>query len=577
MLNRRFFIGGMSASLPLLALPGSLRAQGAAPRLHAMIVGINLYTGRGGDGRPIRALRGCQNDAADIETQVKRFQPATLVRLGWDAASAQERPVTRALFLSTWQQVLGAASSGDRLLLTFAGHGTRIPVLPGNPSGEVDGQDETLVLTGYDASQGRGAEHIIDDELDVLFRAANTKGVIVCFVSDSCHSGTLTRSVDALAGDKTYRFVPPGRDAPPVTPPGKPPPTLPNLVFIAGAQEDETVPEIRDPSTNQYRGALSLAVGRALAGGAPLTDGAITVRGLTTFVLHQVRLLAEGVQNADIIFPTQRIERGVDSNTPLFVVPVVKQPEDTKTPLKGPSTTPVSTPKVRLRIHGRSAADAQRIVGALRNAVLPGTGEAEALVWDAERRLVLNNQGHRVAENVGESDLQSVVDCRLALDNLILLAVNALDVKVLIDGQDTRASDAIHKPGDKLTIKVSGLADGDYVTVFNLTGRGIVEMVEPTPYHASNPRLADFKRPHFTTGRQSLSSEVSLGEVFVGEPFGADHVVAVAGAQPLRRLMAVLVAAHRKLDIPGVMTGLTAERNAQQLKIGLRGIYTWRT
>jgi hypothetical protein len=579
MLNRRSFIGGLSASLPLLALPGSLRAQGAA-RLHAMIIGINLYTGRGGDGRPIRALRGCQNDAADIERQVRRFQPATLVRLGWDAASAQERPVTRALFLGTWEQVLGAASSGDRLLLTFAGHGSRIPVLPGNPSGETDGMDETLVLTGYDASQGRGAEHIIDDELDVLFRAANAKGVIVCFISDSCHSGTLTRSVDALASDKTYRFVPPGRDAPPVSSPGKPPPILPNLVFIAGAQEDETVPEIRDPATSQYRGALSLAVAQALAGEA-VTDGAVTVRSLTTFVRRQVRHLAEGVQNTDIIFPTVVTEKGqggiVDNTTQLFVLRGAPQPDATTASVKGPTTTPVSTPKVRLRILGRSAADAQRIVSALRNAVLPGPGEAEALVWDAERRLVLNNQGDRVAENVGESDLQSVVDCRLALDELIRQAANGLDVQVLIGGEETRASDAVHKPGDKLTIKVSGLADGDYLTVFNLSGRGIVEMIEPTPYHVSNPGRPDFKRPHFTTGRPVYSTEVSLGDVFVGEPFGADHVVAIAGAQPLRQLMAALPGAHKQHEIPAVMTALARERSTQPLKIGLRGIYTWRS
>jgi hypothetical protein len=165
----------------------------------------------------------------------------------------------------------------------------------------------------------------------------------------------------------------------------------------------------------------------------------------------------------------------------------------------------------------------------------------------------------------------------MALDNLIQLAANGLDVKVLIDGQDTRASDAVHKPGDKLTVKVSGLTDGDYLAVFNLAGKGIVQVIEPTPYHASNPNRADFKRPFFTTGRPSSSAEVSLGEIFVGEPFGADHVVAVASARPLRQLMAALVAAHNQPDIAGVVTALAAERGAQQIRVGLRGIYTWRT
>jgi hypothetical protein len=572
MLNRRSFLGGLSASLPLLAISGPLNAQGAAPRLHAMIVGINLYTGRGGDGRPIRQLKGCQHDAADIERQVRRFQPATLVRLGWDAAAATDKAVTRADFFRTWQQTLAAAGSGDRLLLTFAGHGSRIPVLPGNPSGELDGYDETLVLTGYDASQGRAAEHIIDDELDLMFRAAHARGVIVCFISDSCHSGTLTRSADQLAGDKTYRYVtppplPPGREAPPSAPPPHP-----NVVFIAGAQEDETVPEIRDPSTGQHRGALSLAVGRALAGGG-VTDGVITVRSLTAFVRRQVRLLADGVQSADIVFPTIVTDRGgVDGNTPLLVLPG-EAPAETKRP----PTTPVGGRTVGLRIHGRSAADAERLIRTLRGAVLARPGEAEALVWDAERRLVLNNQGHRIAENVGESDLQGVVDCRAALDRLIQMAATGLDVQLLIDGRDTRASDATHKPGDKLAVKVSGLADGDYLAVVNFTGTGLVQMLEPTPYHASNPQRADFKRPHFSTGVPIFGSEKSLPDVHVGEPFGADHVIAIAGRQPLRGLMGALRAAHNQHDTSRVMTALVGESEAQPLKIGLRGIYTWRS
>jgi hypothetical protein len=571
MLSRRFFLGGLSASLPLLTLPGAVRAQGAAPRLHVMIVGINQYTGLGDGGQTIRQLQGCQHDAADIEQQVRQFQPATLVRLGWDAAAAQERAVTRADFLRTWEQVLGAARSGDRLLLTFAGHGSRVPVLPGNPSGETDGYDETLVLTGYDAKQGRDGEHIIDDELDRMFRAAHAKGVIVCFVSDSCHSGTLTRSVDALAGDKTYRFVPYGRAAPSVPPPvsarsGTPPPILPNLVFIAGAQEDETVPEIRDPATNQYRGALSLAMARAL-GGAAVTDGTITVRTLTVFVRRHVRHLSEGVQN--VAFPTLVTEGGVDRSTPLFVLPRGLPPVETKRP----PTTPAATATVRLRIVGRSAADAQRIAQTL-GVGLAGTGEAEALSWDAERRLILNNQGHRVAENVGEKELRGVVDCRAALDRIMGMAArSSLDVQVLIGGRDTRASDATHKPGDKLEVKVSGFSDGDHLAVFNLTGTGMVQVLEPT----LNPRSKAFKRSHLDTGVPVHGRDWPVIEVLVGAPFGADHIIAVAGRRPLSVLMPTLLAAHEQHDVPGVMAALANEGRAQTLKIGLRGIYTWRS
>jgi hypothetical protein len=290
MLSRRSFVGGLAAGLPVALMPGHLRAQ-TAPRVHAIVVGIDTYTGRGGDGQPIRALRGGLNDAADIEQQVKKYQPATLVRLGWDATARQERPVTRASFLQAWRETLAAAGEGDTLLLTFAGHASRIPILPGNPSGEADGYDEALVLTGYDASQGRNGEHIVDDELDEMFRAALAKGAIVVFVADCVYAGGLISST----------AIPP------------------NLLFLGAAQEDETAPEFRDPSTGLYRAALSIAVGRALEGGA-VTDGVITARSLAVFVRRHVRLLAESVQNLGSLWPTLVTASGVDGDRPLFAL-----------------------------------------------------------------------------------------------------------------------------------------------------------------------------------------------------------------------------------------------------------------
>src|SRR5262245_10222255 len=99
MLTRRSFLGGLSVGLPLLAMPGPLLAQGSRWSLHVIVIGINTYTGLGGDGRPIRTLRGCQNDAADIWEQVQLYQPATKVRLGWDIAAGREKAVTRKEFL----------------------------------------------------------------------------------------------------------------------------------------------------------------------------------------------------------------------------------------------------------------------------------------------------------------------------------------------------------------------------------------------------------------------------------------------------------------------------------------------
>lgn len=579
MLNRRSLLGGLSATLPLLAMPGALHAQ-ARPRVLAMIVGINTYTGRGPQG-PIKSLKGCLNDADDIERQVRRLGPASFVRLGWDAAAGRERGVTRDDFFAAWRETLAAAAKGDTLLLTFSGHGSQVPATSSSAGDEHDGMDETLVLSGYDVGQGRSAEHIVDDELHRLFLAAHAKGAVVVFVSDSCHSGTVYRSVDTTVRDTSYRYVAPPRAARSTradgSSPSRPPPAAPNLLFLGGSQEDEAVPEI--VVDGKYRGALSVAVARALEGGAA-TDSVVTALGLARFVRRHVRDLSDGGQHADVkwptpgpaassgtvISPTPALERGIDKNTPLFVLAAPPSPATTA---DGP---------VPLRILGYSAAEQQRVLSTLRkgSAVLAGEGQAAALVWDAERGLILNDQRHRIAENVDEGGLQHAVDRRLALDRLIPMAANGLDVKIMIGGRETPAADAAHRPGDRPTIVVAGVGREDYLTVFNFAGTGLVQVLEPEPYRRSDPHRADFSHRDFKTGRQHNRSDINLGNVDVRPPFGADHVIAVAGEFPLRRLMAALAQAHDMPAISSVMAAIASELETQPLKIGLRGIYTER-
>src|SRR5262249_33114051 len=148
---------------------------------------------------------------------------------------------------------------------------------------------------------------------------------------------------------------------------------------------------------------------------------------------------------------------------------------------------------VRLRILGRSPADRQRIVAGLSNAALAGERDAAALIWDAERRLILNDQRHRIAENVEESGLQPAVGRRLALDRRVPTASNGLEVKLLLGGRETPASDATHKPLTLFDIAVAGVEEGNFYCLFNLTGNGQVELLEPNPERASDPNLQAYK------------------------------------------------------------------------------------
>lgn len=143
----------------------------------------------GSDGK----LAGCHNDARDMEAMAKA--------LGYEPTS--KLLDERATVTSVKAEINAAAADlrpGDMFLMTYAGHGGQVPDTNGDEVGDAfgsvgDGKDETWCL--YDRM-------LADDELYALL-AGFLQGVRVVVLSDSCHSGTVTRNVD-LGG----RFL--GRD-----------------------------------------------------------------------------------------------------------------------------------------------------------------------------------------------------------------------------------------------------------------------------------------------------------------------------------------------------------------------------
>lgn len=130
------------------------------------------------------ALAGCHNDARDMESLAKSqgFEPR--VSLLDDAAT-----------VSAVKAAINGASAdlqaGDVFLMTYAGHGGQVPDTNGDEAADAlggavgDSKDETWCL--YDRM-------LIDDELYALL-AGFREGVRIIVVSDSCHSGTVTRDV----------------------------------------------------------------------------------------------------------------------------------------------------------------------------------------------------------------------------------------------------------------------------------------------------------------------------------------------------------------------------------------------
>jgi hypothetical protein len=140
------------------------------------------------------ALAGCLNDARDME--------ALAESRGYDPrVSLLDDKATVSAVKAAINEASAALEAGDIFLVTYAGHGGQVPDSNGDEGSDAlgggagDAKDETWCL--FDRM-------LIDDELYALlggFRA----GVRVVVISDSCHSGTVTRDIGTVG-----RFL--GRD-----------------------------------------------------------------------------------------------------------------------------------------------------------------------------------------------------------------------------------------------------------------------------------------------------------------------------------------------------------------------------
>lgn len=143
-------------------------------------IGLNSVDPAGYGGWP-GTLNACENDARDMERIASARGFKTKVLLTTEATSA----AVGAFFKSAAKQLV----KGDELFLTYSGHGGQVPDRNGDESS--DGLDETWCL--YD-------RQLIDDELYAYFGMFE-KGVRILMLSDSCHSGTVSKDVMAvLAG-----------------------------------------------------------------------------------------------------------------------------------------------------------------------------------------------------------------------------------------------------------------------------------------------------------------------------------------------------------------------------------------
>ena len=162
----------------------------------ALVIGIDRYADPG-----FPDLRGAARDARNIQwllTEHLGFAPDRVRVLTDDAA-------TRRGILSGIRDWLVAGSRpGARALLYFAGHGYFQPDKNGDES---DGYDEALVphdarLVSADTRPMQVANLVLDDEVGALLDELRDRKVYV--IVDSCHAGTMTRSLVPPAANPRY-------------------------------------------------------------------------------------------------------------------------------------------------------------------------------------------------------------------------------------------------------------------------------------------------------------------------------------------------------------------------------------
>lgn len=149
----------------------SAPAEGRGATGVSLHIGLNLVDPehyQGWDGE----LAGCEADADAMEA------------LAADRGFTTSKILTADATADAVRNAIGAAAAalkaGDIFFLTYSGHGSQVP---DTNNDEEDRLDETWVL--YD-------RELIDDELWALY-ATFAAGVRILVLSDSCHSGTVTR------------------------------------------------------------------------------------------------------------------------------------------------------------------------------------------------------------------------------------------------------------------------------------------------------------------------------------------------------------------------------------------------
>jgi len=179
-------------------------------------------------------LSGCINDVENIQTKLKSQYGFNNIVIMTD--NTEKKP-TKANILGELKNLLTSANSGDKLFLSFSGHGFKIKDTSGD---EKDKFDEVFVSLDLD--------YISDDEIKIFINNNLKKNVTLFALFDCCHSGTILdlryQYFDSENSDNSSENTNVSE-------------TVGNIIMISGCMDNQTSEEVFFNKKNQ--GAMTWA------------------------------------------------------------------------------------------------------------------------------------------------------------------------------------------------------------------------------------------------------------------------------------------------------------------------------
>jgi Caspase domain len=291
MFHRLTVLSRQSAILLALLLASVMNADA---RNYALLVGVSNYPNLDKKFQ----LAGPDNDVRLMKSVLRQLkvEERDIVAL----FSASDKRPTKANIVAELRQLAAKTTADDFVYLHFAGHGSRQPARAGDTE-EEDNLDEIFLpedVGNWSDEIGAVERAITDNEINQLITAIRAKGTFVWAVFDSCHSGTMLRSVGRIKWrkvDPSALGIPSGRHKKQLRQGRLPSPldvTAPaspvvskktpltgsikpgGFVAFYAAQSHELAPELQMPPnalSPLSHGLFSYQLAQAMMGGAGLT------------------------------------------------------------------------------------------------------------------------------------------------------------------------------------------------------------------------------------------------------------------------------------------------------------------